>query len=247
MRFPISRLVLMISAALLSCSRSTPDPAAPPKPAGAPAAGSAPVAEVPPAAAAPAPSPPAPPPNAAPAASGGSPAPVALTGQAAMGDWSTDAPGVRRKLTAADLPAPYATSSADNSPTVVPRPAGALPRVPEGFAVEQLTTDVQRPRMIRTAPNGDVFVVESSAGRVKVVRGADRDAGPERVQVFATGLRQPFGIGFHPPAAPRWVYVANTDSVVRFPYVDGDLTARGPAETVIDNISGGGRLRGGGH
>jgi glucose/arabinose dehydrogenase len=43
------------------------------------------------------------------------------------------------------------------------------------------------------------------------------------------------------------VYVANTDSVVRFPYADGDLAARGPAETIIDNISGGGRLRGGGH
>jgi glucose/arabinose dehydrogenase len=173
--------------------------------------------------------------------------PGVLTGNAARGDWTTDAPGVRRKLALEDLPAPYATPSADNGATLVPRPAGALPRVPEGFVVDLLTTDVKQPRMIRTAPNGDVFVAESAAGRVKVVRGADRDAGPERVTVFATGLRQPFGIGFYPPAAPRWVYVANTDSVVRFPYVEGDLTARGRAETVVDNISGGGRLRGGGH
>jgi glucose/arabinose dehydrogenase len=164
-----------------------------------------------------------------------------------MGDWSTDAPGVRRKLTPADLPAPYATRSADNSATIVARPAGAKPKVPEGFVVELLTGDVRRPRMIRTAPNGDIFVVESETGRVKVVRGADRDGGPERVEVFATGLRQPFGIGFHPPAAPRWVYVANTDSVVRFPYKDGDLKATGAAETVVDTLSGGGRLRGGGH
>lgn len=164
-----------------------------------------------------------------------------------MGDWTTDAPGARRKLVPEDLPAPYATSSADNSAHIVRRPSGALPRVPEGFTVELLTTDVREPRMIRTAPNGDVFVVESEAGRVKVVRGADRDAGPEKVAVFATGLRQPFGIAFHPPTAPRWVYVANTDSVVRFAYTDGDLAARGRSEIVVDNLSGGGRLRGGGH
>jgi glucose/arabinose dehydrogenase len=172
---------------------------------------------------------------------------VTLTGQAALGDWTTDAPGVRRKLTTADLPAPYATTSVDNGANIVPRPAGALPRVPPGFVVDLLTTQVQRPRMLRTAPNGDVFVVESAAGRVKIVRGADGDKGPERLSTFASGLRQPFGIGFYPLSQPRWVYIANTDSVVRFPYTDGDLVARGPAETIVDNISGGGRLRGGGH
>jgi glucose/arabinose dehydrogenase len=243
MRSLTSRLMLAITgAALLSCSRPTPDPVAPPKPEAAPAA-----VEVTPAAGVAPLAGGARPPSVAPAPGGASPAPVVLTGQAAMGDWTTDAPGVRRKLTPEDLPAPYATTSADNGATIVPRPAGVLPRVPEGFVVDLLTTDVKKPRMVRTAPNGDVFVVESAAGHVKVVRGADREAGPERVQVFATGLRRPFGIGFYPPAAPRWVYVANTDSVVRFPYVDGDLTARGPAEVIVDNISGGGLLRGGGH
>jgi glucose/arabinose dehydrogenase len=164
-----------------------------------------------------------------------------------MGDWSTDAPGTRRKLTPADLPAPYDTASADNGANIVPRPAGALPRVPDGFVVDLLTAEVREPRMIRTAPNGDIFVVESAVGRVKIVRGADRDGGPEPVHVFANGLRQPFGIGFYPAAKPRWVYVANTDSVVRFPYIEGDLAARGKPEIIVDDISGGGRLRGGGH
>jgi glucose/arabinose dehydrogenase len=164
-----------------------------------------------------------------------------------MGDWTTDAPGVRRKLVPDDLPAPYATPSADNGANLVPRPSGALPRVPDGFAVDLLTSELSGPRMVRTAPNGDVFVVESYAGRVKIVRGADGGGGPERVAVFASGLRQPFGVAFYPPAQPRWVYVANTDSVVRFPYSEGDLTARGKPETVVDDISGGGRLRGGGH
>jgi len=175
------------------------------------------------------------------------PAPATLTGKAALGDWTTDAPGVRRRIGVEDLPAPYATPSSDNGASIVARAAGALPRVPDGFVVDLLTTEVRQPRMIRTAPNGDIFVVESSAGRVKVVRGADREAGAARVSVFATRLNQPFGIGFYPPDAPRWVYVANTDSVVRFPYSDGDLAARGKPETIVDDISGGGRLRGGGH
>src|SRR4029077_7133626 len=100
---------------------------------------------------------------------------------------------VRRKLTPDDLPAPYATPSADNGAAIVRRPAGALPRGPDGLGVGVVPARASGPRMIRTAPNGDVFVVESAAGRVKVVRGADRDAGPEQVQVFATGLRAALG------------------------------------------------------
>jgi glucose/arabinose dehydrogenase len=114
-----------------------------------------------------------------------------LTGKAAMGDWTTDAPGVRRKLVPDDLPAPYATTSAVNDATIVPRPAGVLPRVPDGFVVDLLTTDVTQPRMIHTAPNGDIFVVESAAGRVKIVRGADGDAGPLRIR--ATRASTPSG------------------------------------------------------
>ena len=161
-----------------------------------------------------------------------------LTGEAAKGDVTTDAPGVRRKLTVADLPPPRPGESVDNGPTIVPRPDGALPRVPPGFRVELFASGLTNPRMIRVAPNGDAFVVESRANRVRVLRAAGGAA-----HVFATGLNQPFGLAFR----PGWVYVANTDSVVRFPYVDGDLAARGPVEVVIDAVSGGGRLRGGGH
>lgn len=159
-----------------------------------------------------------------------------LTGQAALGDWTTDAPGVRRRITPADMPAPGASESVDNGPTIVPRPAGALPRVPEGFRVELFAGGLTNPRMVRVAPNGDVFVVESRANRVRVLR-------DKTMHVFATGLNEPFGLAFR----PGWVYVANTDSVVRFPYGDGDLEARGPAESVVGGVSGGGRLRGGGH
>jgi glucose/arabinose dehydrogenase len=170
-----------------------------------------------------------------------------LTGEDAKGDYSTDAPGVRRLLVPADLPPPYDTKSVDNGPNLVARPAGASPRVPDGFRVDLFAEGLTNPRMVRAAPNGDLFVVESSENRVRVLRDADGDGRPEVVSIFADGLKQPFGVAFHPPKEPRWVYVANTDSVVRFPYVAGDTQARGTAESVVNDLSGGGRLRGGGH
>ncbi|MDB4943133.1 MAG: L-sorbosone dehydrogenase [Labilithrix sp.] len=171
-----------------------------------------------------------------------------LTGDAAKGDYRTDAPGVRRKLTVADLPPPNDTPSVDNGPHIVKRPAGASPQVPAGFEVSLFAADLDNPRQARVAPNGDLFVVESEKDRIRVLRDADGDGKPELVKIFAEGLKQPFGVAFWPPGpAPKWVYVANTDAVLRFPYVDGDVTARGTAETVVEGISGGGHLRGGGH
>jgi glucose/arabinose dehydrogenase len=171
-----------------------------------------------------------------------------LVGQGALGDWTTDAPGVRRRIGAADLPKPYATRSVDAGSRVVPRPAGAWPKAPAGFKVEEFATGLQNPRLIRTAPNGDLFVAESYPGRVRVLRAAAGAGKAETVEVFAEGLRRPFGIAFYPPGAePTYVYVANTDSVVRFPYRSGDLKARGPAEVVVPDLPGGGQLRGGGH
>jgi glucose/arabinose dehydrogenase len=164
-----------------------------------------------------------------------------------MGDWTTDAPGVRRKITVADLPRPYETKSAENDARLVERPSGASPRVPSGFRVATLATGLENPRMVRVAPNGDVFVAESQANRVRLLRDADGDGKPEVVSTFAEGLNLPFGIAFHPPSDPKWVYVANTDAIIRFPYVAGDTKARGPAQTVYDKVSGGGRLHGGGH
>jgi glucose/arabinose dehydrogenase len=171
-----------------------------------------------------------------------------LTGEAAKGDWTTDAPGVRRKLTTDDLPAPFATGSVRNHPRKIRQPQGVWPQVPQGFRVEKFAEGLTNPRMIRTAPNGDLFLAESEANRVRVMRDADGDGKPEVNEVFATGLKQPFGIAFYPPGAnPQFVYVANTDSVVSFPYQAGDTKARGAGQTLVNNIPSGGRLEGGGH
>jgi glucose/arabinose dehydrogenase len=173
-----------------------------------------------------------------------------LKGEAARGDWTTDAPGVRRLLTPADLDAPYETRSVDNGPKIVSRPEGAWPKAPKGFVVEAFATGLNNPRAIVTAPNGDIFVAESGPNRVRIVRPAKSkgDAKPDASNIFVEGLRQPFGIAFYPPGPnPKFVYVANTDSVVRFPYKNGDLKASGPEQVIVSDISGGGRLRGGGH
>jgi glucose/arabinose dehydrogenase len=172
-----------------------------------------------------------------------------LTGQDALGDWTTDAPGVRRKITVDDLARPYDTPSANNHPRVANRPEGAWPKAPEGFEVTEFATQLEQPRVIVRAPNGDLFVAESRANRIRVLRDADGDGKPEVNEVFATGLSRPFGIAFHPVGAdPKHVYVGNTDSVVRFPYKSGDTKASGEAETIINNIpSGNESVGGGGH
>lgn len=171
-----------------------------------------------------------------------------LTGKAALGDWTTDAPGVRRRITTADLPQPFDTKSVDNGPRLVPRPEGAWPKAPAGFKVEEFATGLQNPRLVRVAPNGDIFIAESRAQQVRVLRAGEGKGKAEVVEVFASGLSRPFGIAFYPPGPnPQWVYVANTGSVVRFPYRDGDMKARGPAEVIVPDLPGGGQLRGGGH
>src|SRR5215831_1794742 len=163
-------------------------------------------------------------------------------------DYRGQKPGVIHRITARDLPAPFESKSADNGPKLVPKPADAWPEAPPGFKVEQYATGLQNPRLIRAAPNGDLFVAESRPGRIKVLRGIDTSGKAQSIDVFAEGLKQPFGIAFYPVGPnPKYVYVANTDSVVRFSYSSGDLKASGPAETVVASLPGGGRLRGGGH
>jgi glucose/arabinose dehydrogenase len=159
------------------------------------------------------------------------------TGSAAYGDWHDDAPGTIRRLVPDAMPPPYLTSSAHRAPSVVQRPAGAMLHVPPGFEVETLVAGLEQPRTLRVAPNGDVFVAESSAGRLRVVRGATR---PQST-VFAEGLTYPFGVAFWPPGPdPRFVYVAEMNRVVRFPYQQGDLRSRGRSEIIVPRLPTGG-------
>lgn len=182
-----------------------------------------------------------------PAQSGATPAKT-LTGQAAFTDFSQEHPGVRRHVTVADLPEPKPEESFDGHESVVAQPAGAWPVAPTGFKVERYAQGFQQPRLIRAAPNGDLFLADSAAGKILVLRGVGTDGKVVTSETFASGLDHPFGIAFYPRGAdPQWVYVANTTSVVRFAYKNGDLKASGDAKTIVPTLPGYAQLRGGGH
>jgi len=150
-------------------------------------------------------------------------------------DFRYESLGTSRKITVADLPAPYATASAGNAPQLVARPPGAWPKAPPGFKVELFADGLDNPRLLRTAPNGDVFVAETAAGRITVFRGITAGGHPKETQVFASGLNKPFGIAFYPAGPhPQWIYIGDTDQVVRLPYKDGDLQAAATPEHIAD-------------
>jgi glucose/arabinose dehydrogenase len=120
---------------------------------------------------------------------------------------------------------------------VIAKPVSAVPRVPPGFQVELFASNLRDPRTVRVAPNGDIFIAESEPGRIRVLRAADGAAKPSSNEVFASGLDQPFGIAFYPSGSePQWIYVANTGSVVRYPYRSGDLKAREKAEVIVRDL-----------
>lgn len=157
---------------------------------------------------------------------------------AVFGDWRTDAPGMVRHIKPSDLPKPYATPSVRNGSQVVDRPANAKLSVPKGFKVDVFTKELDGPRVVRVAPNGDIFVSETSSDRVRVLRATDGAPAPSQTDVFASGLDRPFGIAFYPLGEnPQWVYVANRNSVVRFAYRSGDLKARGKPQIVVPKLS----------
>lgn len=129
------------------------------------------------------------------------------------------------------MPAPGATPSRINPPKVVPRPAGAEFTRPPGFAVAVFAEDnLEEPRWLALAPNGDVFVAESKANRVTILRDRNGDGKAEDRFLFASGLEQPFGMAFW----RDYLYVANTNSVVRFKYKPGQVEAAGPPEKIVD-------------
>jgi glucose/arabinose dehydrogenase len=190
-----------------------------------------------------------------------------LTGQSAFTDYDQQVPGLRHKITVADLPEPKPEEAVANQPHLVVKPADAWPTVPAGFKVTlyaggdakpmQRADNVQfmklsggtftEPRLLRTAPNGDLFVADSGAGSIIVLRGVNPDGKAATLSTFATGLDHPFGISFYPSANPKYVYIGNATTVVRFPYHSGDLKATGPAETIVSDLPGYAQLTGGGH
>jgi glucose/arabinose dehydrogenase len=162
-------------------------------------------------------------------------------------DFAGEQPGKVHHITAAELPAPYATKSSAIFSRPVPRPADAWPQAPAGFKVtlydEHLQDADQKPvapRTIITAPNGDFFVAATNQGKIFVFHGITSEGKPEKTEEFTSGLKLPFGIAFYPPGPnPQYVYIGDTDAIVRYPYQNGDMKATGPQEVVVPNLPAG--------
>ncbi len=153
-------------------------------------------------------------------------------------DWINDRPGRVHRVDLDNLPEPYETASAVNFPQVASRPDGAELMVPDGFSVDTFTTDVQAPRAMVLAPNGDIFLAETQSGRIKVMRPGSDYSNPDSITVFAQGLLQPLGIALYPQGDnPQWVYIAETNRVIRYPYQVGDTVARDIPEVIISQLS----------
>ena len=134
-----------------------------------------------------------------------------------------------------DLPKPFATESAGNAPQEVKRPDGFLPTVPKGFHVNIYAESFKTPRLLTIAPNGDLFVAESGAGRVEVLRDPNHLGSAQERETFAADLRYPFGIAFK----DEYVYIGNTDEIVRFRYDPKTSKRLGESESLLKVPSGG--------
>lgn len=151
--------------------------------------------------------------------------------------WSADKPGDMHHIKAAGLAAPFASDSAGNGPKLAARPDGAMPAVAKGFKVGIYADNLGKPRLPLRAPNGDVFLSEAAKGQITLLRSSSGDKA-DTTTVFASGLSRPYGMALWPAGPnPKYLYVANVNSVVRFPYSVGDVKAKGEPEVIVDKIS----------
>lgn len=142
------------------------------------------------------------------------------------------------QINAKDLPKPYASESVRRGSRIVAQPADAKLLMPKNFKISVFAEGgFTYPRWMTLAPNGDVFVADSRANSIVVLRDRNKDgaiSADERF-TFADNLSQPFGMAFH----RDWFYVANTDAVVRFKYKTGQTKAEGAPEKIVELTEGG--------
>ncbi len=138
-------------------------------------------------------------------------------------------PLAHHEITAATLPKPFATRGVGNPPSIIRRPEKARLALPPGFEIQTYAAGgFKEPRWMALAPNGDVFLADSTAGSVIVLRDAHGTGRADARFTFATHLNRPFGLAFR----HDYLYVGNTDSVVRFKYTPGQTKAEGGPENI---------------
>ncbi|MDX2143668.1 MAG: PQQ-dependent sugar dehydrogenase [Rhodospirillaceae bacterium] len=138
------------------------------------------------------------------------------------------APGTRIKIDLAALPAPYQPPSPANPPRTIARPKDAMPRVPAGFQVNIFAEGLEDARNLITAANGDVILTMSGLGKIVLLRDADNDGKAEKIETFAEGFRNPFGLDFLGEA----LLIGDLNAVWKLPYKPGDLKASAKAQQI---------------
>lgn len=134
-------------------------------------------------------------------------------------------PGDTFRISADRLPAPNSTVPRDIDPQFVEAPARFLPKAPAGFSVNVFASGAKlnHVRWLTVAPNGDVFLAETGAGKITLLRDADGDGKAELITTFAQGFREPHGMAFYNGS----LYIADVRAVWRLPYQNGDNVAKG--------------------
>jgi glucose/arabinose dehydrogenase len=133
------------------------------------------------------------------------------------------------------LPPPFATKSVRNSSRVIGWPGDAAPKAPDGFTVSRFADKFSNPRWIYVAGNGDVFVAESGANKVLLLRDNDKDGVAENRYVFLEGLRRPLGMLI----IGNKFYVANTNGLVEYPYDPVATSISAEGKKIVDLPAGG--------
>jgi glucose/arabinose dehydrogenase len=118
----------------------------------------------------------------------------------------------------------------ENWPVVVSPSANFRPKVPFGFKASVFASGFAQPRWLAVAPNGDVFVADSALGEVLVLHDPGMHGSARSREIFADHLNLPFGIAFH----KDFIYVANTNEVLRFRYNPQTSRRLGGAEHILD-------------
>jgi glucose/arabinose dehydrogenase len=164
-----------------------------------------------------------------------------LTGADTFTDYTQEQPGICRTLHASDLPAAFVTGSATNYSTQVPRKTGQLPIVPPGFKVTLYASGFSNARYLLAAANGDIFLAQQNSSPIVVLRGVNASGAAVSQTTYTSGLDSPYGMAFYPSAAaPQYLYIANTTTLLRFPYALGDTTASAAPTTLATDLPGGG-------
>jgi len=142
------------------------------------------------------------------------------------------------KISLGNLPQPFATNSASNSPNVVAVPENPTLNVPAGFQVNVYADGLDAPRWLALTPSGDVLVTETRENRIRLLRDSNGDGVADVNKTFATaqnGVNIPFGMTF----AGDSFFLGNTGAVLRFPYTQGQQQLTGRGQKIADLTPGG--------